>query len=65
MNAGNNPAWVLATAAAAALLLGPATAFPAAVALPGDRQQVLINLTGGLPGRWDSCRAVCQPGEDP
>jgi YidC/Oxa1 family membrane protein insertase len=65
VSAGNNPAWVVATAAAAALLLAPATAFPAAVALPGDRQQVLINLTGGLPGRWDSCRAVCQPGEAP
>lgn len=59
------PTWVLATASALALLLGPATAFPAAVALPGDRQQVLINLTGGLPGRWDSCRAVCVAGEEP
>lgn len=56
---------ILATWLAAALVLGAAPAFPAAVALPGERQQVLINLTGGLPGRWDSCRAVCVPGEEP
>lgn len=59
------PSWIPAAALALAAVLGPATAFPAAVALAGDRQQVLINLTGGLPGRWDSCRAVCVPGEDP
>lgn len=65
MSGATLPPWVLAVAAAVALLLGPAAAFPAAVALPGERQQVLINLTGGLPGRWDSCRAVCVAGEEP
>lgn len=53
--------WLLAIA----LVLGPSTAFPAAVALAGARQQVLINLTGGLPGRWESCRAACVPAEQP
>lgn len=48
-----------------AALLGSSDAFPAAIALAGERQQVLINLTGGLPGRWDSCRAVCVAGEEP
>ncbi len=59
------PLPVSAIALAVATALAPATALPAAVALAGERQQVLINLTGGLPGRWDSCRAVCVPGEDP
>jgi len=43
----------------------PAPAFSGAVPLTGARQLVLINLTGGLPGRWESCRASCAPGEEP
>ena len=59
------PSSIPALALAAVSALAPATALPAAVALAGERQQVLINLTGGLPGRWDSCRAVCVRGEEP
>jgi YidC/Oxa1 family membrane protein insertase len=44
---------------------GGTPAFAGAVALTGERLQVLVNLTGGLPGRWDSCRAVCVTGEKP
>lgn len=53
--------WIVCAATA----LSPSIAFPAAVALQGARQQVLINLTGGLPGRWDSCKAVCIAGQEP
>lgn len=49
----------------ALLGLAPGTGQAGAVALAGKRQQVLINLTGGLPGRWDSCRSLCVPGEEP
>ncbi len=56
---------VPALALAVATALGPANTLAAAVALAGERQQVLINLVGGLPGRWEGCRAVCVPGEDP
>ena len=45
--------------------LTPAAARSAAVTLAGERQQILVNLTGGLPGRWESCRAICAPGEQP
>jgi YidC/Oxa1 family membrane protein insertase len=43
----------------------PVAARAAAVTLAGERQLILINLTGGLPGRWESCRAVCVAGEQP
>ncbi|MDH4021905.1 MAG: hypothetical protein OEV14_02145, partial [Gammaproteobacteria bacterium] len=46
-------------------VLTPVAARSAAVTLAGERQLILINLTGGLPGRWESCRAVCVSGEQP
>lgn len=45
--------------------LTPAVAHSAAVTLTGERQLIRINLTGGLPGRWESCRSVCTSGEQP
>jgi len=61
------PPWLPLAAVLLALLAvaRPGTVSAAAVALGGDRQQILINLVGGLPGRWDSCRAICAPGEAP
>jgi YidC/Oxa1 family membrane protein insertase len=56
---------LLLTAAAILSLLLPVPAFAGAASLAGDHQLVLINLTGGLPGRWESCRARCAPGEQP
>ncbi|MEO8444844.1 MAG: hypothetical protein ABI567_07570, partial [Gammaproteobacteria bacterium] len=55
----------LALLAATVIALVPLAGHAAAIALSGERQQVLINLTGGLPGRWESCRALCVPGEQP
>ncbi len=45
--------------------LAPAAAYSGAVTLTGERQLILINLTGGLPGRWESCRAGCTSEEQP
>lgn len=45
--------------------LRPVPVGAAAIPLAGERQLVLINLTGGLPGRWNSCRATCAAGEEP
>lgn len=42
--------------------LQPSVAFGAAVPLVTDSSEVLINLRGGLPGRWDSCRGSCRAG---
>ena len=30
-----------------------------AIRLASERQEILINLTGGLPGRWQSCATGC------
>ena len=35
------------------------TSTAGALRLAGERQVVLINLSGGLPGRWTSCVATC------
>jgi len=43
----------------------PVPAHCAAVTLAGERHLILLNLTGGLPGRWESCRSVCTVGEKP
>ena len=50
-----------ALAALVVLVLQGFTATSAAEALRlvGERQVVLINLTGGLPGRWTSCVETC------
>ncbi len=54
---------IVLLALAAVLTMAPARS--AAVTLTGERQLILINLTGGLPGRWESCRAICASGEQP
>lgn len=40
----------------------PGPALATATALSAERQQVIINHVGGLPGRWDSCPGVCVAG---
>lgn len=57
----------LAWLAMALLLLAPGHEARAdAVPLPGDDQFILVNTTGGLPGRWTSCApAPCAQAPSP
>jgi YidC/Oxa1 family membrane protein insertase len=58
-------AGVLAVVLVAGLAVVSQPAVAGAIPLQGLRHQVLVNLTGGLPGRWESCPAVCVAGAQP
>lgn len=47
------------------LPLQPGMARAAAVPLVAEHAQVLINLQGGLPGRWESCARTCREDDAP
>jgi YidC/Oxa1 family membrane protein insertase len=50
-------------AALAVLAFAPAIGRAESIALTGSRQVVLVNLTGGLPGRWLACASRCRGGD--